>query len=109
MALVLHISILKFAISSGRRRDRYAPIEWLETELARVLAHRLDNRRPIIVDGVCILDALNNIGRKADFLILVTGGYEQSSLAPQVAVSPTRHSNFSEPGRGFLSIFDLPQ
>jgi hypothetical protein len=66
------------------------PIEWLETELARVLAHRLDNRRPIIVDGVCILDALNNIGRKADFLILVTGGYEQSSLAPQVAAYRSR-------------------
>jgi hypothetical protein len=62
----------------------------LETELARVLAHRLDNRRPIIVDGVCILDALNNVGRKADFLILVIGSYEQSSLAPQVAAYRSR-------------------
>jgi hypothetical protein len=66
------------------------PITWLETELARVLTHRLDNGRPIIVDGVCILDALNNIGRKADFLIFVTGGHEQSSLAPQVAAYRSR-------------------
>src|SRR5262249_5662939 len=66
------------------------PIKWLETELARVVAHRLDRRCPIIVHGVCILDALSNIGRKADFLIVVTGGYEASSLAPQVAAYRSR-------------------
>jgi hypothetical protein len=66
------------------------PIKWLETELARIIAHRLDNGRPIIVDGVCILDALNNLGREAGFLIFVTGGYEQSSLVPQVAAYRSR-------------------
>jgi hypothetical protein len=66
------------------------PIKWLETELARVVAHRLDHGRPIIIDGVCILDALGNIGRKADFLIFVTGGNETSSLAPQVTAYRSR-------------------
>lgn len=63
----------------------YHPIKWLDTELSRVVAKRLDReRRPIIVDGVCILDALSRIERKADFLVFVTGGNETSSLAPLV-------------------------
>ena len=66
------------------------PIKWLENELARVVAHRLDGGRPIILDGVCILDAVHRIRRTADFLIFVTGGYETSSLASQVAAYRSR-------------------
>jgi uridine kinase len=66
------------------------PIRWLTVELARVVNHRIDNNRPVIVDGVCALDALDQIKRKADFLIFVRGGYETSSLAPQIAAYRSR-------------------
>jgi hypothetical protein len=61
------------------------PIRWLTMELARLVNHRLDNNRPVIVDGVCALDAVDQIKRRADFLIFVSGGDETSSLAPQIA------------------------
>jgi hypothetical protein len=51
------------------------PIQWRIDDLARVVAHRIEGRRPLIVDGVLVLDALDNIQRKADFLVWVNGGY----------------------------------
>jgi hypothetical protein len=45
---------------------------------------RLDRRRPVIVEGVLVLDALVHIGRKADFVVFVTGG-TGISLASQLA------------------------
>jgi chloramphenicol 3-O-phosphotransferase len=61
------------------------PTRWLTAELARVVKHRIDNGRSLILDGVCALDVVDQIKRKADFLIFVRGGNEGSSLAPQIA------------------------
>src|SRR5580704_19648810 len=52
------------------------PIQWLSGDLARVVSRRLDRGCPVIVDGVLVLDALDQIGRKADFLVYVEGGIE---------------------------------
>ena len=60
------------------------PIQWLTADLARVVARRLDGKRPVIVDGVLALDALDQIGHKPNFLVFVKGGYAGSSLAPQI-------------------------
>lgn len=49
------------------------PIQWLTADLKRVVDRRLDRKRPLIVDGVLVLDALDQIGRKADFVVFVTG------------------------------------
>jgi hypothetical protein len=66
------------------------PIQWLTEDLARVLKRRIDNGRPVIIDGVMVLDALDQIGRKADFLIFVSGGHEGSSLASQITAYRVR-------------------
>jgi uridine kinase len=66
------------------------PIQWLTPELARVVNHRIDNNRPVIVDGVCALDAVDQIQRKADFLVFLRGGDEGSSLAPQILAYRSR-------------------
>jgi hypothetical protein len=66
------------------------PIQWLVDDLARVVACRLDRDRPLIVDGVLILDALNQLGRTPEFLVFVSGGHERSSLAPQIAAYKSR-------------------
>jgi uridine kinase len=70
------------------------PIRWRIDDLARVVAQRIDGRRPVIVDGVLVLDALDNIERKADFLVWVGGGYAESSLASEVADYRSRHRPF---------------
>ena len=36
--------------------------------------------RPLIIDGVLVLDALDQIGRTSNFLVFVSGGHERSSL-----------------------------
>jgi pantothenate kinase-related protein Tda10 len=69
------------------------PIQWRSEDLARVVAKRIDTRRPIIVDGVLILDALDQIERTADFLVFVKGGHAESSLAPQIAVYQSRRKS----------------
>ena len=61
------------------------PIQWRVDDLARVIAQRVDTRRPVIIYGVLVLDALDQIKRKADFLVFVRGGHEGSALAPQIA------------------------
>jgi hypothetical protein len=68
------------------------PIQWLVEDLTRVVARRLDRDRPLIIDGVLILDALNQIGRSPDFLVFVSGGHEGSSLAPQIAAYKSRQN-----------------
>ena len=60
-------------------------MRWLTSELARIVKHRIDNSRPAILDGMCALDVVDQIKRKADFLIFLRGGNEGSSLAPQIA------------------------
>jgi hypothetical protein len=70
------------------------PIEWLVDDLARVVARRLDRDRPLILDGVLILDALDQIGRAPSFLVFVSGGHERSSLAPQIAAYKSRQEVF---------------
>ncbi len=46
---------------------------WRTDDLARVIAARLDLRRPIIVEGVFVLDALADVERCVDFLVFVRG------------------------------------
>jgi len=69
------------------------PIQWLVNDLSRVVARRIDRGRPVIVDGVLALDALDQIRRKADFLVFVTGGYTDSLLAPQIAAYQIRQDS----------------
>jgi len=66
------------------------PMQWLTSELARVVNHRIDSNRPVIVDGVCALDVIDQIKRKADFLVFVRGGDETSALAPQILAYQSR-------------------
>ena len=42
------------------------------------------------LDGVCALDVVDQIKRKADFLIFLRGGDEGSSLAPQILAYRSR-------------------
>jgi uridine kinase len=65
------------------------PIQWLTPELQRAVSCRLDRDRPVIVDGILILDALDQIGRKADFFVWVDSD-RHSSLTPQMAAYRSR-------------------
>jgi 2-phosphoglycerate kinase len=49
------------------------PIQWLTADLKRVVDLRLERGRPVIVEGVLVLDALDQIRRKADFVAFVKG------------------------------------
>ncbi len=62
------------------------PIQWSVDDLARVVAQRIDvdRGRPVIIEGVLMLDALDQIRRKPDFLVFVRGGYPGSSLGAQI-------------------------
>ena len=75
------------------QRDLYLtndePIQWLKADLDRAISRRLGRGRPLIVDGVLVLDALDQIGREADFLVRVDGGGE-GRLAPQIAAYRSR-------------------
>jgi pantothenate kinase-related protein Tda10 len=71
------------------------PIQWLTAHLDRAVSRRLDNRRPVIVDGVLVLGALDQIGRKADFLVYVEGSGMGLSLAPQILTYRARRQRRS--------------
>ena len=63
------------------------PIQWLTADLKRVVDLRLDRKRPVIVEGVLVLDALVHIGRKADFVVFVTGGTGIALASPTCGLS----------------------
>jgi hypothetical protein len=60
------------------------PIQWLTEDLKRAVDRRLDSKRPVIVEGLLVQDALDQIGRKAHFLVFLKGDRE-TSLADQLA------------------------
>jgi 2-phosphoglycerate kinase len=66
------------------------PIQWRTDDLGRVVARRIDRGRPLIIDGVLVLDALEQINRKADFLVYLTSGSRDGTLAPQIASYQSR-------------------
>jgi hypothetical protein len=74
------------------------PIEWRTEDLKRVVDQRIDRRRPVIVDGVCALDALDQIGRQPDFLVFVRGVGSMTLAtaieAYQSRQRPSERSNF---------------
>ena len=55
-----------------------SPLRWMTDELARMIGTRLDIGRPVIVEGIRILDALDQIKRSPDFLIYVRGADRHS-------------------------------
>jgi hypothetical protein len=69
--------------------SRLHPITWRISEVRNAIQNRLGNQRPVIVEGILLLDVMELVQCTVDFLILMTGGNEQSSLAPQMAVYNT--------------------
>jgi uridine kinase len=49
------------------------PLQWRADELNLIIQSRLGNGRPIIVEGVMLLNALKMVGRTPDFLIYIRG------------------------------------
>jgi hypothetical protein len=49
------------------------PLAWRTDELARLISSRVDIGRPVIAEGILILDALDQISRRPDFLVYVRG------------------------------------
>jgi hypothetical protein len=72
------------------------PIQWLTADLRRVILRRLDRCRPVIVDGVLVLDALDQIGCKADFLIRVDDGGRGNGLTPQIVAYRLRQERSAD-------------
>jgi hypothetical protein len=53
-------------------RDSY-PLKWRTEEVSKLIHARLDRAMPVIIEGVFVLDVLDQIGRRPDFLIFVRG------------------------------------
>jgi hypothetical protein len=58
------------------------PLRFRTDDLAQALDMRAILGRPVIVEGILLLQALNEIGRTPDFLIFVHRASHQSSLRP---------------------------
>ena len=68
------------------------PTRWRSTELERVIALRIDDRKkPMIVEGALVLDALAEIGRKPDFLVFVEGEGGGGSVTGEIPAYRSRH------------------
>jgi len=65
-------------------RDR-EPQQWRTDDLECAIHARLDIGRPVIVEGVLLLDALDQIGRSPDFLIYIRGKDENDDDDEEVA------------------------
>jgi len=67
------------------------PLRWRSDELQRIVHTRLvEHAGPLVAEGVLILDALDAIGRKPDFLVYVDGEGGHS-LSSRIAEYRMRH------------------
>jgi hypothetical protein len=64
------------------------PLNYRYAEIAAMVAARLERQRPVIIDGILLLDLLSRLQLKADFLIYARTGEspDDSSLAPILEV-----------------------
>jgi hypothetical protein len=73
------------------------PQRWRTDDLQRVINARIDNGRPVIVEGVLLLDVLAQIDRSPDFLIYIRG--ESTDLDEDIAaLAPNLHRVLREYG-----------
>jgi uridine kinase len=49
------------------------PLQFMTEELKRLVRRRLQKKKPVIVEGMLLLDALDAIRRKPDFLLFMDG------------------------------------
>jgi uridine kinase len=49
------------------------PLQWRADELKRIIGSRVESGNPVIVEGVLVLDALEQISRRPDFMIFIRG------------------------------------
>ncbi len=49
------------------------PIQWRTADLKRAISHRLDRGGPVIVEGILVLDAIEQVGLSPGFLVFVAG------------------------------------
>lgn len=58
-----------------RNRKPGRPLEWRTEEVTRIIGARIDAAmpRPVVVEGIILLDVLGAIQRTADFLVYVHG------------------------------------
>jgi uridine kinase len=78
------------------------PLQWRTDELARIIGARVDCGRPIIVEGIFVLDVLEQIQRSPDFLVYISGegGHGLSNLLSDYCLrqKPEAHAQFSLEG-----------
>jgi hypothetical protein len=62
--------------------SRVPPLQWRSADLRRVLESRLNGeiRRPIIVEGILLLDALSSVDRAPDFTVFVEDAQSSGNL-----------------------------
>jgi uridine kinase len=76
------------------------PLQWRIPCLQRIVTYRLEEReKPIVIEGIMLLEVLANIGRKADFLVYVDGKDIGDSLPGMLQkyrakYQPERHAQF---------------
>jgi HEPN domain-containing protein len=74
------------------------PLDWRTQDLALAINSRLNLKKPVIVEGILLLDALGKIPRKPDFLIFVRAdaGVDLGQRFPKyfARMKPESHAHF---------------
>ena len=68
------------------------PLTWRTDDLARVVDARRSLARPVIVEGILLLNAMDAINRKPDFLVFVEKDQHQSTMEERVVSYLSKHN-----------------
>jgi putative SOS response-associated peptidase YedK len=75
------------------------PLKWMTAEIDRLIQARLNLGRPLIVEGMLVLDVLDQISRAPDFLAYVSGKggnmFSKRLDQYQVRYDPVKRAHFS--------------
>jgi hypothetical protein len=75
------------------------PLKWRTDEVNRLIQARASLKRPVIVEGILVLDVLDQISRPPDFLVYVSGKggnmFFKRLDQYQVRYGPVKRAQFS--------------
>ena len=73
------------------------PQEWRTEDLKRAIHARIERGRPVIAEGIFLLDVLDKIGRSPNFLIYIRGSdADQDDEEDIAALAPDLHKSLLE-------------
>jgi len=101
LAWHFNITLIETDLFLKRHRGR---LEYRDDEIARLIRARLEATRPVVVEGVCLLQLLGRLGVAPDFTVYVRAKQEEDDGRTLAFDLPSYERDFIPDGKANLVV-----